>query len=94
MRKQSGKVILRPESESYDAISVEFDTSISEISTRIGSPREELLTLEGFTVKVEGQYVVGLPELFIELSPRNSYYWECKALSPPPANCLESPSFE
>lgn len=91
-KKGKKKVVLRHESESFDAQSL--DTSISEISTRIGSPREDLLTLDGFTVRIHGQYIVGLPELFIEISPRNSYFWECKALSPPPALSLEAPSFE
>jgi hypothetical protein len=86
-----GKV-LSFESESFEIKGL--NTSFSTTSTRMGSPKEELGTMEGFTIKVDGHYVAGLPQVFLETPPLNPFFWQCKEQVAPLAFDLLPPHFD
>lgn len=90
--KETKKRVLSFESESFEIKGL--NASLSEASTRIGSPKEELAMMEGFTIKVDGHYVAGLPQVFLETPSHNPYFWQCKEQSAPMAITLLPPQFE
>jgi hypothetical protein len=89
---ESTRKVLSFESESFEVKSL--NASFSEASTRMGSPKEELLTMEGFTIKVDGQIVAGLPQVYLETPSHKPYFWFCKEQSAPMAIDLLPPAFD
>lgn len=69
-------------------------TVSSGISTKLGSPREELQGLDGFTIRVKGEVVYGIPEVNLDGSnPRNQYFSQSKQTAGPLGIDLAAPAF-
>lgn len=70
-------------------------TVSSGISTKLGSPREELQGLDGFTIRVKGEVVYGIPEVNLDgNNPRTQYFSQSKQTSGPLGIDLAVPNFE
>lgn len=69
-------------------------TVSSGISTKLGSPREELQGLDGFTIRAKGEVVYGIPEVNLDGSnPRTQYFSQSKQTAGPLGIDLAPPAF-
>ena len=84
------KKTLRSESETFEA-DILTDKLSSGLSTKIGSPREELTSMQGFAIKVDGELILGMQEFFIDEHPRQKYFFLARHAASPLGADLQAP---